>query len=72
MIIVVPPGARTERAYRSAIKIVDVPWPQPMSATRAPARSRPVTPSRAAIHPSTSDARYIERVKRACASLSAG
>ena len=62
-----------EAGNRSAIRIVDVPWPQPMSATRAPpAWSRAVTPSRAAIHPSTSAARYIGRVKRAWASLSAG
>ncbi len=44
-----------------------------MSATRAPARSRPVTPSRAAIHPSTSDARYHQtKSKRACAVVQRG
>lgn len=48
-----------------------MPWPQPMSATRAPAWSRPVTPSRAAIHPSTSDARALPRTSRntVCAAL---
>ena len=61
-----------EAGNRSAIRIVEVPWPQPTSATRPPACSRAVTPSSAAIQPSTSAARYIGRVKRAWASLSAG
>jgi hypothetical protein len=52
-----------EAGNRSAIVIVEVPWPQPMSATWPPACSRPVTPSSAAIHPSTSAVRYIGRVK---------
>jgi hypothetical protein len=39
--------ANVERGYCWAIRMVEAPWPQPMSATHDPASSFSTTPSRA-------------------------